>query len=92
MLHSLEAVLFLAQASGETSDTDAASILASLLVTWGPFFLFVLIVYFVLRKSLSRNRSVIDQSFQNMKTMEAKTDEMIELLRSINDKLDGRGK
>ena len=91
MICPIEAILFLAQANGDAPDTSTASIFASLIVTWLPFLIIFSFIFFPLRKMLKRSSSSVERSLDHMTAMQSKTDEMIELLRSINDKLDRNG-
>ena len=54
-----------------------------------PWVIVMVVVLIILRKYLSRYSAPLqDRCFKHMDWLEAKTDEMIELLKQINDKLD----
>lgn len=78
--------LILAQAPVDDMESN---IWVDLLVNWGPFFVIAFIIYiFVFRNLRKYNHSVVEDAMAHSKRMDAKTDEVIALLRSIDEKLD----
>lgn len=68
---------------------ESAPIWVEFVVGVLPWVLVFVVVWIILWKYLSRyQRPLQDRCFKHMDRLEAKTDEMIELLKQINDKLD----
>jgi heme/copper-type cytochrome/quinol oxidase subunit 2 len=68
---------------------DETTIWVSLLVAWAPIVIIAIVIYvviyFAVKGNNSRIRALHDRSLQHMDRLEAKTDEMIALLKEIRD-------
>jgi large-conductance mechanosensitive channel len=71
----------IAQATDAPQEGD---LIITLLVTWGPVFLIALILFFLFR-TIKTSENIRKRSAAHMDHMEAKTDEMIALLKEIRD-------
>ncbi|MHC4091593.1 MAG: hypothetical protein ACYSVY_15210 [Planctomycetota bacterium] len=81
-------LLFLAQTETPEEYRPIWAILISVL----PWLIVFAFIWFVVWKRVSRDhRRAQERTFAYMDREEAKTDEMIELLKQINDKLDRSG-
>lgn len=81
----LSSLFFLAQTQ---TPEEALPIWAELLGVLAPWVIILAVVWFFLWRILSRyQRPLQERSFEHMDRVEAKTDEMVELLKQINDKL-----
>ncbi len=87
MICTPEAVMLLAQVNGDATATG----ITHFLVSWGPLLIFASIVIYFYLGLYRQNKSSESSVLEYTERMESKTDEMIELLRSINNKLDRQG-
>lgn len=68
---------------------EEPSVFVQFLIGWGPVLFIAFLLYFaVFRKlRLGSHSELVQRSHRHMDTIEAKADEMIGLLREINEKL-----
>ena len=80
-------LLTFAQATTE----DEPGTLAVFIVTWAPILLILLLGYWTLKKTNDRTKQIQQREFEHFDRVEAKTEEMVELLREIRNSSDGKG-
>jgi len=83
---NLSNLFFLAQQQFGQPYPGEPDFFVTFLVAWGPLFLIALVMFLVLRGVVKNANAIQDRSKQHMESMQAKTDEMIQILKEIRDK------